>query len=210
MAFQNLILGKIGLAMSPFNSDVIYAAIELDRTKGGVFITHNRGASWSKQSDAVSGGTGPHYYQELYASPHHEGTLYFMNNSVLISTDHGKTFTTMNERNKHGDSHALVFKATDPNYLLFGTDGGLYESFDHTKSWKYIRNLPITQYYKMAVDDTEPFYNIYGGTQDNGSHGGPSQTTSSDGIANADWWKTLGADGASICYRTRKSKHYLW
>ncbi|NND52385.1 MAG: glycosyl hydrolase, partial [Saprospiraceae bacterium] len=188
-------LGKIGLAMSHFDSDVIYAAIELDRKKGGIFMSTDRGASWTKQSDAVSGGTGPHYYQELYTSPHTDGMLYLMNNRVLISDDHGKTFKTMNERNKHVDSHALAFKSSDPNYLLFGTDGGLYETFDHTKSWKYIRNLPITQYYKVAVDDTEPFYNVYGGTQDNGSHGGPSRTTSSDGIANADWWKTLGADG---------------
>jgi photosystem II stability/assembly factor-like uncharacterized protein len=188
-------LGKIGLAMSPFNSDVLYAAIELDRTKGGIYMSTNKGESWYKQSNTVSGGTGPHYYQELYASPHHEGKLYLMNNTVLISDDHGKTFSRMNERNKHGDSHAMAFKSTDRDYVLFGTDGGLYESFDLTKSWKYIRNLPVTQYYKLAVDDTEPFYLIYGGTQDNGSHGGPSQTTSSDGIASADWWKTLGADG---------------
>ncbi len=189
-------LGKTGLAMSPFNSDVIYAALEFDRTKGGVYMTTNGGESWAKQSDAVSGGTGPHYYQELIASPHHEGTLYFMNNSALISKDHGKTFTNMSRSNQHSDSHALVFKKTDPNYLLIGTDGGLYESFDSTKSWKYVRNLPITQYFKIAVDDAEPFYNVYGGTQDNGSHGGPSRTISSDGIASADWWKTLGADGA--------------
>jgi photosystem II stability/assembly factor-like uncharacterized protein len=189
-------LGKTGLAMSPFNSDVIYAALEFDRTKGGVYMTTNGGESWSKQSNAVSGGTGPHYYQELIASPHHEGTLYFMNNSALISKDHGKNFTNMSRSNQHSDSHALVFKSSDPNYLLIGTDGGLYESFDATKSWKYVRNLPITQYFKIAVDDAKPFYNVYGGTQDNGSHGGPSQTISSDGIASADWWKTLGADGA--------------
>ena len=189
-------LGKTGLAMSPFNSEVIYAALELDRTKGGVYISTNGGESWAKQSDAVSGGTGPHYYQELIASPHEEGTLYFMNNSALISNDHGKTFTNMSRSNQHSDSHALVFKKSDPNYLLIGTDGGLYESFDNTNSWKYVRNLPITQYFKIAVDDAEPFYNVYGGTQDNGSHGGPSQTISSDGIASADWWKTLGADGA--------------
>jgi photosystem II stability/assembly factor-like uncharacterized protein len=189
-------LGKIGLAMSPFNSDVIYAAIELDRKKGGVFMSTNRGESWSKQSDAVSGGTGPHYYQELIASPHYEGTLYFMNNSALVSTDHGKTFSRMSRTNQHSDSHAVVFKKSDPNYLLFGTDGGLYESFDSTKSWKYIRNLPITQYFKIAVDDAKPFYNIYGGTQDNGSHMGPSQTQSSVGITSGDWIKTLGADGA--------------
>jgi len=189
-------LGKIGLAMSPFNSEVIYAAIELDRRKGGVFITKNGGTTWTKQSDAVGGGTGPHYYQELIASPHYEGTLYMMNNAALISTDHGKTFTNMKRSNQHSDSHALVFKKSDPNYLLIGTDGGLYESFDNTNSWKYVRNLPITQYFKIAVDDALPFYNVYGGTQDNGSHGGPSRTISSDGIASADWWKTLGADGA--------------
>lgn len=188
-------LGKIGLAISPFNPDIIYAAIELNRRTGGLFMSSNRGASWTKQSDVISGGTGPHYYQELYASPHHEGQLFFMNNYVKISDDHGKTFYTMNEKNKHVDSHAVAFKTSDPNYILFGTDGGLYETFDLTKSWKYIRNLPITQYFKLAVDDSKPFYKIYGGTQDNGSHGGPSQTMSSDGISNSDWWKTLGADG---------------
>lgn len=189
-------LGKIGLAMSPFNPEVIYAAIELDRRKGGVFMSANGGTTWKKQSDAVGGGTGPHYYQELIASPHKEGTLYMMNNAALVSHDHGKTFTNMKRSNQHSDSHALVFKKSDPNYLLIGTDGGLYESFDDTGSWKYVRNLPITQYFKIAVDDALPFYNVYGGTQDNGSHGGPSQTISSDGIASADWWKTLGADGA--------------
>ncbi|WP_343486296.1 glycosyl hydrolase [Allomuricauda sp. d1] len=188
-------LGKIGLALSPFNSETIYAAIELDRKKGGVFISKNGGASWSKQSDAVSGGTGPHYYQELYASPHQEGRLYLMSNTVQVSDDHGKSFEFMNEKNKHVDSHAMAFKKDDPNYVLFGTDGGLYESYDLTKTWRYFANLPITQYYKVAVDDSAPFYNIYGGTQDNGSHGGPSRTTSSAGILNHDWWITLGADG---------------
>ncbi|SEB47095.1 Uncharacterized protein SAMN04489761_0910 [Tenacibaculum sp. MAR_2009_124] len=188
-------LGKIGLAISPFNPDVIYAAIELDRRKGGVFMSTNRGESWKKQSDAVSGGTGPHYYQELYASPHQEGKIFLMSNYVQISDNHGKTFYTMNERNKHVDSHAMAFKASDPNYILFGTDGGLYETFDGTKSWKYIRNLPVTQYFKLAVDDTKPFYKIYGGTQDNGSHGGPSQTIYTNGITNGDWAQVLGADG---------------
>lgn len=188
-------LGKIGLAISPFDSKTLYAAIELDRKKGGVFISNNAGASWEKQSDAVSGGTGPHYYQELYASPHHNGKLFLMNNYVLVSDDHGKHFERMNEDKKHVDSHAMAFKKSDPDYVLFGTDGGLYESYDLTKTWRYFDNLPLTQYYKVAVDDAKPFYHIYGGTQDNGSHGGPSQTMSSSGILNHDWWKTLGADG---------------
>jgi hypothetical protein len=188
-------LGKIGLAMSPFNSQTIYAAIELENLTGGIFVSYNGGNSWSKNSDVVSGGTGPHYYQELYASPHKEGRLYLMNNYVKISEDHGRTFSNMNENKKHVDSHAMAFKKSDPNYLLFGTDGGLYESFDHTETWKFIRNLPVTQYYKIAVDDSQPFYKIYGGTQDNGSHGGPSRTFNQGGIFNHDWWVTLFADG---------------
>ena len=188
-------LGKIGLAISPFNPETIYAAVELERITGGLFMSTNGGISWTKQSDVISGATGPHYYQELYASPHQEGRLYFMNNVVKISDDHGKTFSNMNEKNKHVDSHAVAFKKSDPNYILFGTDGGLYETYDLTKSWRYVRNLPITQYYKVAVDDTAPFYNIYGGTQDNGSHGGPSRNRNQLGIINSDWWITLGADG---------------
>ena len=188
-------LGKIGLAMNPFNPNQIYAAIELDRLKGGVFMSADGGASWTKQSDAVSGGTGPHYYQELYASPHQEGRLYLMSNTVQISDDHGKTFQFMNEEKKHVDSHAMAFKPSDPDYVIFGTDGGLYESFDGTKTWRFVRNLPLAQYYKVAVDDAQPFYHIYGGTQDNGSHGGPSRTRSGVGIYNHDWWVTLGADG---------------
>ncbi|MEN8227756.1 MAG: glycosyl hydrolase [Bacteroidota bacterium] len=188
-------LGKIGLAISPFNRDVIYAAIELDRRTGGVFISKNRGVTWKKQSNAVSGATGPHYYQELYASPHHEGTLYLMDVYVQISDDHGKTFRRMKERSKHSDSHSIKFRKDDPDYLLVGTDGGIYESFDLAENWRFIANLPITQYYKLAVDDSEPFYYIYGGTQDNGSHGGPSRTDNVHGIRNADWFKILGADG---------------
>lgn len=188
-------LGKTGLAISPFNAETIYAVIETDRKTGGLYISRNGGASWSRQSDMVSGGTGPHYYQELYVDPHQEGRLYLMNNTVLISDDHGKTYRQMNEKNKHVDTHAIAWRNNDPNYVIMGTDGGLYESFDKTKTWRFVRNLPLTQYYKVAVDDAEPFYNIYGGTQDNGSHGGPSRTMYEDGIRNRHWRIVLGADG---------------
>ncbi|MEM6830854.1 MAG: glycosyl hydrolase, partial [Bacteroidota bacterium] len=187
-------LGKIGLAISPFNSDVIYAAIEEDLREGGIYLSANKGKTWKKQSDAVSGGTGPHYYQELYASPHQEGRLYLANNSMLVSDDHGKTYRRLKREGVHSDSHAIAF-TDDPNYILLGTDGGLYQSYDLAENWNFINNMPITQYYKLAVDDSEPFYYIYGGTQDNGSHGGPSRTPNSTGIRNSDWWKTLGGDG---------------
>lgn len=187
--------GKTGLAISPHDPDVLYAALELDRRTGGLFRSDDGGNSWKKQSDAVTGGTGPHYYQELFASPHQKDRLYLMDNNLQISEDGGKTFYRMNEKNKHGDNHAIAFKKSDPNYLIVGSDGGLYESFDLTKTWKYIENLPVTQYYKMAVDDAEPFYNIYGGTQDNSTQRGPSRTNNVHGIQNSDWSVILNWDG---------------
>ena len=188
-------MGKIGLAISPMQPDVIYAAIELDRKKGGVYRSANAGESWKKMSDTVSGGTGPHYYQELVASPHHFDRIYLMNVRVLVSENGGNDFYTMKESNKHSDNHAMVFKANDPNYILVGTDGGIYETFDDTENWKFVNNLPLTQFYKLAVDDAYPFYNIFGGTQDNNTQGGPSQTFNRNGISNADWFVLLGGDG---------------
>ena len=188
-------MGKIGLALSPQKSNVVYAAIELDRTQGGVYRSADGGSSWSKMSDTVSGGTGPHYYQELYASPHKFDRLYLMNVRVLTSEDGGKSFTQLKEEKKHSDNHALIFKKDDPNYLMIGTDAGIYESFDLAQNWRYIKNLPLTQFYKVAVNNAEPFYSIFGGTQDNGSVGGPSATDEREGIANKHWYKTLFADG---------------
>ncbi|MBN2731238.1 MAG: hypothetical protein JXR26_02305 [Balneolaceae bacterium] len=188
-------MGKIGLAISPQQPDIVYAAITLDRTTGGVFTSKNGGGSWKKMSDAVAGGTGPHYYQELYASPHHFGTIYLMDVRTQVSDDHGKNFRTMQEDAKHSDNHAMAFREDDPDYLLLGSDGGIYESFDLAETWRFINNMPITQFHKMSVDDAKPFYNVYGGTQDNGSMTGPSRTDNDDGIRNANWKKTLFADG---------------
>lgn len=188
-------MGKIGLAISPQKPDILYAAIELERRSGGVYKSTDRGASWSKQSAAVSGATGPHYYQELYACPHHFDRIYLMDVRTQISHDGGKTFKPLSESNKHSDNHAIAFRKDDPDYLMMGTDGGLYESFDDAKNWRYMANLPVTQFYKLALDDAKPFYNIYGGTQDNSTQGGPSRTDNRSGIRNSDWRVVLGGDG---------------
>ena len=188
-------MGKIGLALSPQQPDIVYAAIELDRRAGGIWKSLDRGESWTQQSDVISGGTGAHYYVELYASPHRFDHLYLMDAQMKQSLDGGVTWGPVNREHRHGDNHALAFKDSDPDYLLLGTDGGVYESFDLAANWRYMPNLPVTQFYKLAVDDAEPFYNIYSGTQDNGTQGGPSRTASVNGIRNSDWRLVLDWDG---------------
>ena len=169
-------MGKIGLAVSPQRPDVVYAAIELGQRKGGVWRSADAGGSWEKRSDHVAGGTGPHYYQELYASPHEFDRLFFMEVRMHTSADGGTNWSSVESGAKHVDNHALAFNPADPDYLLAGCDGGLYESWDLGQTWKFVSNLPITQFYKVAVDYDEPFYNVYGGTQDNNTQGGPSST----------------------------------
>ena len=188
-------VGKIGLAISPQNPDVLYAAIETQLKKGGFYRSSNRGMSWTKQSDQISAGTGPHYYQEIWASPHQFDRVYFANNYFKVTNDGGKTFQGVGKAYKHVDNHAVAFKTNDPDYLMVGTDGGLYESFDLAKTWRHMGNLPITQFYKVAVDDAKPFYYIYGGTQDNNTQRGKSRTENDAGISNADWEVVLGGDG---------------
>ena len=188
-------MGKIGLAISPINPDVVYATIELGQRKGGFWRSTDGGETWEKRSDYLSGGTGPHYYQEIFASPHRFDHIYQMDATLHVSEDGGKTFLPQPHGNKHGDHHAMVFDPNDPEYLMFGTDGGVYESFDQGETYRFLANLPVTQFYKVAVDYDEPFYNVYGGTQDNNTQGGPSRTDHVNGIRNSDWFITLFADG---------------
>ncbi|MCP4895488.1 MAG: glycosyl hydrolase [bacterium] len=188
-------IGQTGLAVSPHKPNVVYATIELPHRKGGFYRSEDFGESWTKRNDYISGGTGPHYYQEIVASPHEFDRVYQMDVRIHVTHDGGKNFGTLNEEWKHSDNHALAFKPNDPNYLLAGSDGGLYESFDLGQTWKYVANLPVTQFYKIALDNDLPFYNVYGGTQDNSTQGGPTRTDSNVGIRNADWFITLFADG---------------
>jgi len=188
-------LGKTGLAISPQDPDVVYATIELANREGGFWRSADGGETWEKRNEYLSSGTGPHYYQELFASPHQFDRVYQMDVQMHVTEDGGETFTNLEHETKHSDHHAMAFDPEDENYLLVGVDGGIYESYDLGESWRFVNNMPITQYYKVAVDYDEPFYNVYGGTQDNNSHGGPSRTDNNVGIRNSDWFITLFGDG---------------
>ncbi|HEY3384691.1 MAG TPA: hypothetical protein VGK32_23260 [Vicinamibacterales bacterium] len=186
-------LGRIGLAVSPVDPDVVYAIVEAANKAGGFFRSTDRGASWEKMSSYVSGG--PQYYNELVPDPKNVDRVYSMDVYMQVTHDGGKTFQNAGERWKHVDNHALWIDPSDTDHLVNGNDGGVYESFDRARSWAFKANLPITQFYRVAVDNSKPFYYVYGGTQDNTSLGGPSRTTTDHGITNDLWFVTTGGDG---------------
>lgn len=185
-------MGRIGLAISRKNPSLLYALIEAADKKGGIYRSTDAGATWEKRNDFDSTAM---YYSHLYIDPQNDERIYVMNVFIMVSNDGGKTLSRLGEKNKHVDSHGMWIDPKDPNYYLVGCDGGIYESFDRGATWAFKNNLPVTQFYDVAVDNSKPFYFVYGGTQDNYSLGGPSRTFSASGITNADWFVTQGGDG---------------
>ena len=185
-------MGRIAMAISPVDPEIMYAIVEGKRGQGGFYRSTNRGASWEKRNSYFSSGN---YYQELVCDPGDADRVYSMDTYLQVSDDGGLTWRSLGERSKHIDNHCMWIDPDDTRHYLVGDDGGLYESFDRGNTWKFFTNLPVTQFYKVAVDNTEPFYFVYGGTQDNYSLGGPSRTTSRHGIVSADWYTTQGGDG---------------
>ncbi|MEM6472292.1 MAG: glycosyl hydrolase [Planctomycetota bacterium] len=186
-------LGRIGLAISPINPDVLYAIVEAASGNSGFYRSANRGESWSKQSSYVS--SSPQYYQEIVACPHKFDRIYSLDTYMQVSEDGGKMFSGLGESFKHVDNHAIHIDPDDENHLIIGCDGGLYETWDRGKNYRYTSNLPLCQFYKIAVGTDKPFYYVYGGTQDNATQGGPSQTNNIHGIRNSDWFTTVFGDG---------------
>ncbi len=190
-------LGRIGLAVSPQKPDVLYATVPASWGESGFYRSSDCGETWQRMSDYIT--TDPQYYQELFADPHEFDRVYSVDTFLQRTEDGGRTWRSVNTRFKHVDDHAVVFDPQDPAYLMVGCDGGIYETWDLGASWRHVSNLPVTQFYRVGIDNSTPFYYVYGGTQDNGTLGAPSRTTNRHGIRSSDWFVTCGGDG----YQTR-------
>ncbi|SMD42266.1 Sortilin, neurotensin receptor 3 [Aquiflexum balticum DSM 16537] len=194
-------MGKIGLAVTPADPQIVYATIEADNANKGFYRSTDKGESWEKRNSYISGGTGPHYYQEIEASPTNPDLVYQMDVFINVTRDGGKTFDySETGRTKHSDNHALWINPANGQHLIVGTDGGLYESFDEGATWRHFPNLPVSQFYKVGLDNAEPFYNVVVGAQDLGTLLGPSRTTNVEGVRNQDWYVPLGADGYDVAF----------
>lgn len=186
-------MGRIGLAISPVNPDILYAIIEAKEDKGGFFRSVNRGATWEKQSNLTT--VSPQYYNRIFCDPKDENRVFSMDTYTKVTEDGGKTWKNLGNKHRHVDDHAFWIDPKDTRHLRIGGDGGVYETWDNGENWQFKSNLPVTQFYRVHVDNELPFYNVYGGTQDNASMFGPSRTLSSFGIMNDDWTETHGGDG---------------
>jgi photosystem II stability/assembly factor-like uncharacterized protein len=185
-------MGRIGLALSPADSNVLYATVEAGDRKGGIFRSNDRGGSWERRNEFDAGAM---YYSRIVADPKDVDRIYVMNVFLMVSDDGGRTIRRLGEKSKHVDNHEIWIDPANTDHYLVGCDGGVYESWDRGTNWHFKANLPIPQFYDITTDNATPFYNIYGGTQDNYSFGGPSRTRSASGIVNSDWFVTQGGDG---------------
>jgi photosystem II stability/assembly factor-like uncharacterized protein len=184
--------GRIALAISPQKPDVLYANVAAALKQSGFYKSENGGETWVRQSDYIP--NDPQYYGEIYADPHQFDRVYAVDVAVQVTGDGGKTFRSANW-GVHSDNHSIWIDPKDAGHIIVGNDGGLYETWDGGRSFRHFLNLSTTQYYRVTTDNALPFYNVYGGTQDNGSSGGPSRTLYSVGIRISDAVETGGGDG---------------
>jgi photosystem II stability/assembly factor-like uncharacterized protein len=186
-------IGRIGLAVAPSKPDTVYAIVEAAEKAGGFFRSTDGGGNWEKRSATVS--SSPQYYQEIFVDPEDADRVYSMDTILQVTENGGEEFHPLGEKDKHVDNHAIWIDPADRDHLLVGCDGGLYQTWDRGQNWVFLSNLPIAQFYRVSVNNAQPFYDVFGGTQDNFSLGGPSRTVNNNGIRNSDWFVTQGGDG---------------
>ncbi len=221
--------GRIGLAVTPANPKVVMAVVQSDANgasdirdihskAGGVFRSEDGGEKWTRMNDI---NPRPFYFSQIRLDPANDKRVYLLGMAVLASDDGGKNFREDLSEKVHPDCHALVIqngtapapKPAKPNdkpaeknkppvsgRLLLGTDGGVYQSYAAGKGWEHLNRIPAGEFYRIAVDDMQPYYRVAGGLQDNESFAGPSQVASKEGIRNSDWLALGGGDGFYVAF----------
>ncbi|MBL4904522.1 MAG: hypothetical protein JKZ00_00490 [Flavobacteriaceae bacterium] len=193
-------LGRIGIAIARSNPDVIYALVEAK--KNALYKSVDGGFKWKKINDKRGIGNRPFYYSEIYVDPQNENRLYSVFTYINVSDDGGKSFRQLMpaygvSNGVHPDHHAWWIHPEDGSFMIDGNDGGLNITKDKGKTWRFVANLPIAQFYHINVDNEFP-YNVYGGMQDNGSWGGPAYVWKAQGIRNSYWQELAFGDGFDV------------
>ena len=204
-------LGRIGVAIAPNNTNIIYALVE--SKKNALYKSEDGGFKWKKINDKPGIGNRPFYYSEIYVDPQNENRLYTVFTYVNVSEDGGKNFKQLMpaygvDNGVHPDHHAWWIHPANGKFMIDGNDGGLNITKDGGKSWRFIGNIPVAQFYHINVDNEYP-YNVYGGMQDNGSWRGPAYVWKAQGIRNSYWQEISFGDGFDVV-PDKDNSRYGW
>jgi photosystem II stability/assembly factor-like uncharacterized protein len=190
-------LGRIGIAVAPANHARVYAVVEA-KNHTALFRSDDAGESWAEVNNSFNVSGRPFYFARLAADPKNPDRVYKPGFFLTVSEDGGKSFSAAFSTSEgpgerlHSDLHALWINPDHPDQMLVGTDGGVYQSLDRANHWRFLSNLPVSQFYHVSADRADP-YNVYGGLQDNGTWMGPSRAIG--GIANRHWRNIDFGDG---------------
>ncbi len=202
-------LGRIGLAIAPSDPNIVYALVE--SKKNALYKSEDGGVNWTKVNDKRGIGNRPFYYSDIFVDPSNENRIYSVFTYVNVSEDGGRSFEQLmpaynTTKGVHPDHHAWWIHPHDPDFMIDGNDGGLNITRDRGKTWRFVENLPVAQFYHINVDMEYP-YNVYGGMQDNGSWAGPAYVLKDQGIRNAYWQELMFGDGFDVIPDPKDSRY---
>ncbi|HEV8186447.1 MAG TPA: hypothetical protein VGP83_01785 [Pyrinomonadaceae bacterium] len=200
------LMGRIGVRVAPSNPNVVYVIVE--SKDGTLYRSDDRGENFrnvSKNTDIVSRGF---YYTRVRVDPTNENHIFAVASTLYTSVDGGRTFRSITGRT-HIDYHALWLDPKNPKRMWHGQDGGIAVTYDGGETWEAVYNIPLGQFYQVHADNHQPFYNVMGGLQDNGSWTGPSRTREPAGIMNDDWRMVSFGDGFYVINNPDNPDQYL-